>query len=356
MIIRKNTKGNSDSAPQFSLIMSAFNTEKYVGQALFSLVNQEFQDFEVIFIDDGSNDRTASIASAILTEWGGCFTFIAQENQGLGKSRNIGIDHARGKYLYFPDSDDVFDPQILKRVNNVIESTSPDVVVTGWRRMDEQGEEIMGGSKYHSNIPELTQDRSIRVIQFLEYKYPFWIGSFFVKNSLVKEHGIKFFTLIRTLDDLFFILKSIFYLESFEHIDRILSSYRKRRGSITQNKTHNSLHAKAMIHLTKDAKNLLCSCGKVSREVWDLWKIKDSHVYLDRLKSLVMEGRGDIYRLALKDNVFRERLFSVLTSRITRPHDRFKAFLALFFPGIFSYRYRHKALELQRSLGNDAVL
>jgi len=138
-------EGSAAGIPTFSVIMPAYNTERFVDKALDSLLQQHCQDFEVVFIDDGSTDNTASLARKILSHWGGGYTFLHQENQGVGRARNNAIKHARGKYLFFLDSDDTVGPEMLGQVRGVVERSFPDVVATGWKRIDEEGEEIEDG-------------------------------------------------------------------------------------------------------------------------------------------------------------------------------------------------------------------
>ncbi|HCR38766.1 MAG TPA: hypothetical protein DIV80_04785, partial [Synergistaceae bacterium] len=242
-------EGSAAGVPTFSVIMPAYNTERFVDKALDSLVQQHCQDFEVVFIDDGSTDDTASVASKILSHWGGSYTFLHQENQGVGRAKNNAIKHAKGKYLFFLDSDDIVDPEMLEEVKSLVGRSFPDVVATGWRRIDEEGEEIEDDFFYHSNIPVMPSEPSERVVQFLKGLFPLWIGAFLVKRSLVEEKRIEFFSRIPVHDDVFFMLRCLFHMESYELIDKELSSYRKRKGSITLDRNYEDLVLKAEIHL-----------------------------------------------------------------------------------------------------------
>ena len=91
--------------PLVSVIIPAYNAEEYISQALSSVLSQTLSDIEVIVVDDGSTDRTASIVEE-LTHRDGRIRLIRQENQCAGVARNKGMEVAEGKYLYFLDADD----------------------------------------------------------------------------------------------------------------------------------------------------------------------------------------------------------------------------------------------------------
>ena len=91
--------------PTISVIIPCHNAAAFVGYTLASLQAQTFTDWEAILIDDGSTDATPEI----LSSWGERdkrIRLIRQENQGLGKARNVGILDARGQFIHFLDSDD----------------------------------------------------------------------------------------------------------------------------------------------------------------------------------------------------------------------------------------------------------
>lgn len=97
------------STPCVSVIIPTFNRSWILKEAIDSVLSQKFTDFEVIVVDDGSNDATASLLSA----YKGQITTIHQENKGVSAARNAGILIAKGKYIAFLDSDDMWLPEKL---------------------------------------------------------------------------------------------------------------------------------------------------------------------------------------------------------------------------------------------------
>jgi glycosyltransferase involved in cell wall biosynthesis len=97
----------ANAAPTFSIVIPAFNRAKIIGRALQSVLSQSFSDFEIVVVDDGSKDDLEAVVSAISDPR---IRYVWQENAGGSAARNRGIDEARGRYIAFLDSDDMFLP------------------------------------------------------------------------------------------------------------------------------------------------------------------------------------------------------------------------------------------------------
>ncbi len=96
--------------PRISVIMPVYNVESYVAEAVQSVLNQTYQDFELLIIDDGGSDRSFAICEGFSDPR---ITIIQQRNRGLAGARNTGIAHASGDYVALLDSDDRWDPKKL---------------------------------------------------------------------------------------------------------------------------------------------------------------------------------------------------------------------------------------------------
>ena len=91
---------------KFSILVPVYNVEKYLPECLESIENQTYRDFEVILVDDGSNDRSGEICDQFKERTTTNTTVLHKENQGLISARRIGINNAKGEYCIFCDSDD----------------------------------------------------------------------------------------------------------------------------------------------------------------------------------------------------------------------------------------------------------
>src|SRR5580704_8985688 len=103
-------------SPFFSVVIPAFNRTDLLAKALASVFQQEFTNFEVIVVDDGSTDDQ----SRVVQKYKDRVTFLRQDNAGQGAARNRGAAAARGEYLAFLDSDDLWFPWTLKVVDRII--------------------------------------------------------------------------------------------------------------------------------------------------------------------------------------------------------------------------------------------
>jgi glycosyltransferase involved in cell wall biosynthesis len=122
----KESAGNS---PLVSVVMAVHNAEKYVEKSIGSILNQTFQDFEFIIINDGSTDRTASILNA-LDEAHQRIKVIHQEKRGLTPTLNLGCNLAQGKYIARMDADDLSLPERFARQIIFLEA-HPEIAVCG---------------------------------------------------------------------------------------------------------------------------------------------------------------------------------------------------------------------------------
>ena len=103
----------------FSIIMACYNVEKYIDEAICSIINQTFNfrdNVEIILVDDGSVDSTAEICKKYVLEYPENIKYFYKTNGGQASARNFGIGHANGKYLNFLDADDKLTENTLENV------------------------------------------------------------------------------------------------------------------------------------------------------------------------------------------------------------------------------------------------
>ncbi|HEV2765833.1 MAG TPA: glycosyltransferase family 2 protein [Pyrinomonadaceae bacterium] len=112
----------------FSVVIPVYNRAALVGATLDSVLGQEFEgEFEVVVVDDGSTDETP----AVLARYGGRVRVLRQENAGPGAARNLGIGSARGEYVAFLDSDDLWFPWTLSTYDEIIRTHARPAFVAG---------------------------------------------------------------------------------------------------------------------------------------------------------------------------------------------------------------------------------
>lgn len=117
--------------PKISIIIPVYNVEKYIKECLCSCISQDKavlgSDYEIIIVNDGSPDKSATIAQDITRNIDGC-RIINQENKGLGAARNTGIENSIGEYIWFVDSDDWINRKSVRTLIEVIDNHAPDII------------------------------------------------------------------------------------------------------------------------------------------------------------------------------------------------------------------------------------
>ncbi|WP_316632869.1 glycosyltransferase [uncultured Flavobacterium sp.] len=135
------------SYPLVSVIIPTYNREKYLEQAILSVINQSYSDLEVLVIDDGSN---VNYAQSICAKYPNC-NYFGKKNGGLSSARNYGIALAKGEFIAFLDDDDFWESsKIEKQVKVLVENSSIDCVHSSAKVVDENGKptgEIIGAAQ-----------------------------------------------------------------------------------------------------------------------------------------------------------------------------------------------------------------
>jgi glycosyltransferase involved in cell wall biosynthesis len=135
-----------------SIILPTYNRARFLPQAIDSIRSQQFTDWELILVDDGSTDETAELWPTLTAEIQQPVRIIHQENQGAYAARNTGLDHATGRYIAFFDSDDLWLPHHLKDCVNAL-SENPDVdwVYGACRLVDADTNVVIAQSSFYDH-------------------------------------------------------------------------------------------------------------------------------------------------------------------------------------------------------------
>lgn len=124
-----------------SIVVPIYKTEKYLEQCIKSIVNQTYQNLEIILVDDGSPDACPQICDA-WAEKDHRIRVIHKENGGLSSARNAGIDIAAGEYICFFDSDDFIAPHAIEHSYSAAKMACADVAVFGFSSVDNDGKKL----------------------------------------------------------------------------------------------------------------------------------------------------------------------------------------------------------------------
>lgn len=153
---------NQESLPckmiPVSIVMPAWNAEKTIGQAIQSVMDQTHENFELIVVDDGSDDGTLSIAKAYSERDCRIRVLENTKNLGVSQSRNNGVQAARYDWIAFLDSDDLWEATMLEtQVRTILRDSGCSICFTGSAFMNERGEKY----GYTLSVPERMTYRSL---------------------------------------------------------------------------------------------------------------------------------------------------------------------------------------------------
>ena len=228
-----------------SVIIPLYNAEKYIGECLDSLLNQTFQNFEVIVVDDCSTDDSVKIVKEYALKFNGRLTLtkLEENSGGCALPRNKGLIFSRGEYIQFLDADDTLTPTALEELYTLAKDFNADVVYCENYYMSKGA-----GEDFKANVhladsriqrppfvdtPTFeTDDLSQRVRNILGGR--FWVAAWLklVRRSLMLEHEI-FFPHICPSEDDIWTYGLIFYAKRFLRVPNVVYIRRMSETSIT---------------------------------------------------------------------------------------------------------------------------
>lgn len=141
---------------KISVIVPVYNAEKTINRCLESLVNQTYNNLEVIAIDDGSSDKSLKIMKQFKKRFPEKVVIVSRENKGIGYTRNEGISIATGNYLGFVDSDDYVELEMYEHLYKHLKKTKSDIVVCDYFEFDESNRRTK--SVYDFKISSIEKD------------------------------------------------------------------------------------------------------------------------------------------------------------------------------------------------------
>lgn len=224
-----------------SVIIPVYNVESYLRECLESVVNQTFQNTEIICVNDGSTDSSRSILQGF-REKDPRIRIIDQEKQGLGAARNVGAKAATGKYLYFMDGDDVLEENALEILTGKMEHDFLDVVQFNAEAFGVDPESVQAAMNknrtyFHRYLNEEKifsgQELFTELKRNSKFVTPVWISM--IKRSFFFENGLWFNPIVWHQDEPWS-FSLLMKAKRVKCVNRILYKYRLHSGSITMSK------------------------------------------------------------------------------------------------------------------------
>lgn len=218
-----------------SVIVPVYNAEKYLRYALDSVLKQDFNDVELICVDDGSTDGSLGILK-IYNEIDNRIKIVTQKNSGGSAARNTGIKNATGEYVMFLDADDSFASRIVSSAVKVAEKNKTDIVFFNFAR-------FVGKPSTLAIVSKTTPGKKIEKFTKQSYAERFFndfavlTWNKLIKRAVLVENEIYFDTKLSHDHDVDFSVRLMLAANNFSYLDRVGYYYRiDSSGSLTSSK------------------------------------------------------------------------------------------------------------------------
>jgi CDP-glycerol glycerophosphotransferase len=213
-----------------SVVLPVYKVQGYLRQCLDSLLEQSWTDFEVVAVDDCSPDNSGAILAEYAARDPRVRVVSLEENAGLGRARNIGLDHAVGEYVWFVDSDDWLAQGALTAVADRLAETDADVLTVGFDRVHWDGRrELPGNARLLAEAPAtFTVEEWPRILNVLHVAW-----NKIVRRDLLLRLGFRFEQ--GWYEDVSYTFPVLAAAERISGLARVCVHYRQRRtGAITR--------------------------------------------------------------------------------------------------------------------------
>lgn len=209
---------------KLSIIIPVYNLEQYIEKCLNSILAQSFNDYEIICINDGSTDNSLEI----LNRYKDKIVIIDKENEGSGVARNVGIDKAKGEYIFFVDGDDWLEDNCLEKMVNEADKLNTDILIFGG--LSYYSDKGKNGGYSKDKLPKkyLNKIFSANDIKNDIFKFPSTIWTKLYKREFLLKNNIRFQNIKVGQDQLPF-FHSMITAERIAILAENLYCYRKNR-------------------------------------------------------------------------------------------------------------------------------
>ncbi|WP_242145109.1 MULTISPECIES: glycosyltransferase family A protein [unclassified Bacillus cereus group] len=248
-----------------SVVIPLYNAEKYIEETMQSILNQTYQNIEIVVVDDGSKDQSPIIVKELQRKHPEKVRYVHQENQGVSVARNTGIEHANGEYVAFLDSDDLWHPSKIEKQVQSMHINNMNACYCGYMNFyEETGEKVAHVTNFIKG--DMTKS-------FLTHQVVAQTSTWIFKRSIVMDHDIRFTPGCSWGEDLEFLFKlmsvtNVCYVDEYLTYYRILSEgnlsskYKDYELKTTKelevfHRMNDWIHQKSSDLITKDSEELI---------------------------------------------------------------------------------------------------
>ena len=329
--------------PLISVIVPVYNGEKHLASTLNSIINQDYENLEIIFVNDASTDNTLNIAEEVLKNSKRRLKIINQKKiSGVSTARNAGIDASNGKYICFCDGDDLLEKNFVSSLCNEAESTQSDLVFCGIKIFFEGENKFVN---YTIKLKEKFIEPQYYLRAWSEEKIGFRSAcNVIFKKTFIDGKNLRFNETCKLGEDMEFILKAIAAASRMSFINGMYYIY-----------VHH--HKMTTVRYREDAKSFDDFALAAYRAVRPIIRLKGgkkikNYALNYRLADVMLKritycarrkAPGDYEKRLriLKHQKVREILFSSVKFFFRKPELFFKSLMLLTVPKVY-YKIRRK--------------
>lgn len=214
-----------------SVIIPAYNCEKYINKCLESILCQTFKDYEILIINDGSTDLTPKL----INKYKSSVNIINIKNHGQAFARNLGLMESKGKYICFVDSDDYLEQDCLEKLYKTAIKYNSDLTYCFINRFYEYNPSFLEKKFTFDHYNQLENPINLNEHKELITKITIAPFAKLIRKEFIIKHGIEFLN-GKIYEDLLFTLTLLVNSPKLSMVSEKLYNYRVRRGSTMTNK------------------------------------------------------------------------------------------------------------------------
>ncbi len=215
-----------------SVVIPAYNVEKYIGKCIECICRQSYKNIEIIIVNDGSKDNTQSVCEQLAAA-DSRVKVIAQENAGGSAARNRGMMEAKGKYLCFVDADDVINEAFVQNMVDNYEKYQAELSICGF---EEKKEDTIINST-SGNIQIMAQkDAMEKLLREDSFKGYVWNKLF--NMEIIRQNKLQFDTTIKIWEDVLFVFEYLTFCKKVVYDPTPMYSYMYIQNSISHSDNH----------------------------------------------------------------------------------------------------------------------
>ena len=266
-----------------SIIVGMYNCEHTINKTIKSILNQSFNDFELLLIDDGSIDNTLEI---IKTFDDSRIKIFEQNNKGISNVRNKGIGLAQGEYICFVDSDDYIEIDYLKELYEYMTNNNLDYVMCNYNKVINDNKYMMQPT-FNENTIIADKQLLINKIFYGNNKYNLSSNCMgLYKRNIIIENNLKLDEDLYYGEDILFNYQYIQYINRFGYLNKALYNYTYNNESLSNNLTINKIEL-----LINKIKNNINKYNDIENKYIKSYYLNQFIIYLSNIFKLNKQDR-----------------------------------------------------------------